>query len=83
VEFVRVAGPGEIEMRVFERGVGPTTSSGTGTCAAAAASIALRGLRAELLVRARGGTQCVNWAGGSTEMTLTGPADLIATGESF
>ena len=87
VEFVRVTGPNEIEIRVFERGVGPTTSSGTGTCASAAASIALRGLSTELLVRARGGTQLVAWPDPSqsspAEMTLTGPAELIATGEAF
>jgi len=87
VEFVRVAGPEEIEIRVFERGVGPTTSSGTGTCASAAASIALRGLSGDLLVRARGGTQLVAWSGPSqsnpAEMTLTGPAELIAAGEAF
>jgi diaminopimelate epimerase len=87
VEFVRVTGPNEIEIRVFERGVGPTTSSGTGTCASAAASIALRGLSAEMLVRARGGVQLVAWPGPSpsspAEMTLTGPAELIAVGEVF
>jgi len=87
VEFVRLASTEEIEIRVFERGVGPTTSSGTGTCASAAASIALRGLSEQLLVRARGGTQLVAWPGPSqsspAEMTLTGPAELIASGEAF
>jgi hypothetical protein len=34
VEFFRVTGLHEIEIRIFERGVGPTTSSGTGTSAA-------------------------------------------------
>lgn len=86
VEFVRIAGSQEIEIRVFERGVGPTTSSGTGTCAAAAASIALYGLSAELRVRARGGAQLASWPGPSpaaAEMTLTGPAELICVGEAF
>jgi diaminopimelate epimerase len=87
VEFVRVVNPEEIEIKVFERGVGPTTSSGTGTCASAAASIALRGVNGELLVRARGGTQVVSWSGPSqsspSEMTLSGPAELVAVGEAF
>lgn len=39
IEFVRPVGPSKIEVRVFERGVGPTESSGTG---AAAALVALR-----------------------------------------
>jgi diaminopimelate epimerase len=83
VEFVRTENSAQVEIRIFERGVGPTTSSGTGTCASAAASIALRGLQAELQVRAPGGSQSVNWTGGSSEMTLTGPAELIANGEAY
>jgi diaminopimelate epimerase len=83
VEFVRVKSSREIEIRIFERGVGSTTSSGTGTCASAAASIALRGLESELLVIAPGGSQLVTWLDVQSEMTLTGPAELIATGEAF
>ncbi len=83
VELVRIQGSDEIEFRIFERGVGPTTSSGTGSCASAAASIALRGLRGELVVRAPGGEQRVSWDGGSGEMALTGTAELIAMGEAF
>ena len=83
VEVVRVKSSREIEIRIFERGVGPTTSSGTGTCASAAASIALHGLEAELLVTAPGGSQLVTWPDAQSEMTLTGPAELIATGEAF
>ena len=83
VEFVRVIGTNEIEIRIFERGVGPTTSSGTGTCACSAAVIARYGAEPHLLVSAPGGAQRVEWAGGTAEMTLTGPAELIATGEAF
>ncbi len=43
VEFVRMINGDEIEIRIYERGVGPTSSSGTGTCASASAAIALRG----------------------------------------
>ncbi|HEX3438699.1 MAG TPA: diaminopimelate epimerase [Pseudacidobacterium sp.] len=83
VEFVRVSSPNEIEIRIFERGVGPTTSSGTGTCASAVATIARHGDAAHLLVRAPGGEQRVEWNGGESEILLTGPAELIATGEAF
>ncbi len=83
VEFVRVTGPKQIEIRIFERGVGPTTSSGTGTCASAAVSIAFHALKSELLVTAPGGQQQVSWPVASSEMTLTGPAELIARGEAF
>ncbi len=37
VEFVRVVGDRDLEMRVFERGVGETWSCGTGACAVVAA----------------------------------------------
>ncbi|HEY1496985.1 MAG TPA: diaminopimelate epimerase [Candidatus Solibacter sp.] len=81
VEFVRIVGRGEIEIRIFERGVGPTTSSGTGTSAAAGAAIALHGCTSPLRVFAPGGAQKVAWEGAGTELKLTGPAALIARGE--
>ena len=83
VEFVRVTDTDSIEIRIFERGVGPTTSSGTGTCATAAASIARRGLSSPLAVIAPGGEQRVDWVGERAEITLTGPAELIAFGEAW
>src|SRR5580693_4428130 len=61
VEFVRVLSPSEIAFRIFERGVGPTTSSGTGTCASSAAAMALRGVARELTAAAQGGAQTVVW----------------------
>lgn len=83
VEFVRVIDTNSIEIRIFERGVGPTTSSGTGTCATATAAIARRGLNPHLVVRAPGGEQRVDWAGDGREIMLTGSAELIATGEAW
>ena len=81
VEFVRLISASEIEIRIFERGVGPTTSSGTGTCASAAAAIAFCGGKWPMTVHAPGGSQTFEWAGSGTEMILTGPAELIAAGE--
>ena len=83
VEFVRVISTNEIEIRIFERGVGPTTSSGTGTCATAVATMVHRRSADHLLVWAPGGEQQVEWLGGESEILLTGPAELIATGEAF
>jgi len=83
VEFVHVIDTNRIEIRIFERGVGPTRSSGTGTCATAAATIARRGGSSHLVVRAPGGDQHVDWAGEESEITLTGPAELIAVGEAW
>jgi diaminopimelate epimerase len=81
VEFLHVAGPREIEIRIWERGVGPTSSSGTGSSAAATAAIALGLAGSPLTVVAPGGAQTVAWEGPGTELKLTGPAALIARGE--
>ena len=83
VEFVRIVNLNEIEIRIFERGVGPTASSGTGTSASATAAIALHGCHSPLTVLAPGGRQSVTWAGPGTELHLTGPASLIARGEAW
>ncbi len=83
VEFIHVLSPGRIAIRIFERGVGPTTSSGTGSCAGAAAAMLLHGCHRTLEVQAPGGTQTVSWPGDTAEMQLTGPAELISTGEAF
>jgi diaminopimelate epimerase len=83
VEFVRIHEPWEIEVRIFERGVGPTTSSGTGTSASAAAVIAFHQCTSPLSVIAPGGTQSVVWRGLGSELELTGPATLIARGEAW
>jgi diaminopimelate epimerase len=86
VEFVHVlAGESEpierIAIRIYERGVGPTSSSGTGTSAAATAMIGIYEAQHELDVFAPGGAQSVTWEGPGTALLLTGPATLIARGE--
>jgi len=83
VEFVRVRTAEEIEFRIFERGCGPTTSSGTGTCASAAAAIALRGASRTLTAVAEGGPQRVVWPVNDAQMMLTGPAEIVCRGRAF
>jgi len=81
VIFFRMISAGEVEIRIFERGVGPTTSSGTGTCASAAAAISFCGAKSPLIIHAPGGSQKVEWTGPDSEMILIGPAALVADGE--
>ncbi len=83
VEFVRIINEHEIKIRVVERGVGPTASSGTGTAAAATAALALRRCVSPLRVVAPGGAQTVAWGGPGKELFLTGSAALIARGEAW
>jgi diaminopimelate epimerase len=80
VEVVKVLGPGEIDVRFCERGVGETMSSGTGSCAAAVASIQAGRARSPVRVRSLGGAQTVEW---EREVFLTGPATLLCRGEFF
>jgi len=81
VEFVRVLNKGEISFRIYERGCGPTTSSGTGTCASSTAAIALHGCDTELTAHAEGGTQSVVWPSVGEPMRLTGPAEIVCVGK--
>jgi diaminopimelate epimerase len=83
VEFVRVLSEGRIAIRIYERGVGPTTSSGTGTCATASATMFDHGMAGSLMVSAPGGEQRVDWAGTQSELVLTGPAELVCQGEAW
>jgi diaminopimelate epimerase len=79
VEFVSVKSKNEIEVRFYERGVGETQSSGTGSCAAAMAAIAAGSAHSPVTVRAPGGAQMVRWQGET--LFLRGPAQLICRGE--
>jgi diaminopimelate epimerase len=80
VEFVTESAPGELRMRVHERGVGETRSCGTGTVAAVAAALHLAGqVTGESTVRVPGGTLAV--AINDEGSTLTGPAVLVGRGE--
>lgn len=78
VEYIVVRGPNEIEIRLFERGVGETESSGTGSCASAVAAIASHRVSSPVTVIAPGGSQTVRW---DKHVYLTGPATLVCRGE--
>jgi diaminopimelate epimerase len=80
VEYVVVRGTNEIEIRLFERGVGETQSSGTGSCASAVAAIASGRVASPVTVIAPGGTQTVRW---ENQVYLQGPVTLICRGEFF
>jgi diaminopimelate epimerase len=83
VEFVQARSNNEIAFRIFERGCGPTTSSGTGTCASSAAAIALRSVARELTAIAEGGAQRTVWPSSEAAMLLTGPAEIVCRGEAL
>ena len=80
VEYVVVRGASEIEIRLFERGVGETQSSGTGSCASAVTAIASGRVASPVTVIAPGGSQTVRW---EDQVYLRGPATLVCRGEFF
>lgn len=80
VEYVVVRGANKIEIRLFERGVGETESSGTGSCASAVAAIASGRVTSPVTVIAPGGAQTVRW---DEQVHLRGPATLVCRGEFF
>lgn len=81
IEFVQIVDTNSIEFRIYERGAGPTQSSGTGSCAVAVAAMTSRNMPRDLRVIAPGGEQRVRWA--DNGIYLTGSAALIACGEAW
>ena len=75
VQVVRVERPGEVKARVWERGVGETSASGTSAVAVAAAT---HRDGDEVLVRFPGGELRVRLADGRAY--LTGPAERLPRG---
>ena len=79
IEFAQVEGPQVVRILIWERGVGPTCSSGTGSCAALVAAAAFGGAGREADVIAPGGAQRVEWLDDS--VYLTGWAEILFDGE--
>jgi len=79
VELVAVDGKHDVRARFFERGVGETQSSGTGSCASAVAAMATGRALSPVKVHAPGGTQTVRTTG--NKVFLRGPARLLCRGE--
>ena len=78
VEFVEVERPDRVRILIWERGVGPTTSSGTGASASAVAAAAHGGASRVVDVVAPGGVQRVEWL--DDGIYLTGWAELLFEG---
>ncbi|MGB7592400.1 MAG: diaminopimelate epimerase [Terriglobia bacterium] len=79
VEFVNVISRKEIAVRFWERGVGHTLSSGTGSCAATVASILDGRTERQVRVQTEAGSLLVAWPENG-EIILTGPVERIAQG---
>ena len=82
VEFVKVISRKEIEVRFWERGVGETMSSGTGSCAAVVACVLNRRTGHQVRVVTPAGSLQVAWPA-KGNVILTGPVELVARGTYY
>ncbi|WP_286236645.1 diaminopimelate epimerase [Neptuniibacter halophilus] len=83
IGFMQVISRNEINLRVFERGVGETIACGTGACAAVVAG-KLRGeLDMPVTVHLPGGDLQIEWQGDGHPVIMTGPATTVYEGQIF
>jgi diaminopimelate epimerase len=78
VEFAKVESPGRVRILIWERGVGPTQSSGKGSCASLVAAAEFGGAVRDAEVVAPGGSQRVEWR--DDGVYLTGWAEILVDG---
>jgi diaminopimelate epimerase len=80
VEFVCVLGRGELRVRFWERGVGPTRASGTGSASAAVAAMLHGRVDRSVRVVCDGGVLEVEWPEGG-HVRQVGDVELLFTGD--
>jgi diaminopimelate epimerase len=80
VQLVRVDGPNELSVLVWERGVGETSASGSSAVAAAAAAVTNGWCESPVRIRMPGGELRVE-LDEENRITLVGPAEEICEGE--
>lgn len=81
VVFIKILDRENIEIRIWERGAGETSSSGTCSIAAAVASAFFDKTDRKVSVHAEGGTTEAGWRETDNEMLITGRADLAFCGQ--
>lgn len=81
IGFMQVVSEQEINLRVFERGVGETLACGTGACAAAVSGISSGHLKTPVKVNLPGGTLTIDWNQANGSVILAGPAKTVFHGQ--
>ena len=79
VEFIHVLNDREIEVRFWERGVGYSNASGTGSCGATVAAILNGKTGRRVTVHAKAGKLIVEWLQDG-RLKLTSTANIVAEG---
>ncbi|RLQ20990.1 diaminopimelate epimerase [Seongchinamella sediminis] len=78
--FMELVSDSEINLRVFERGVGETLACGTGACAAVVYGLSRGWLRDTVTVNLPGGKLSISWAGPGQPVIMTGPTASVFEG---
>ncbi len=81
VGFAQTVDPGQIKLRVFERGVGETLACGSGACAAVVVGRLREELDPEVTVELPGGKLEIQWEGRGHPVFMTGPATHVYEGQ--
>ncbi|USB34601.1 diaminopimelate epimerase [Paenibacillus sp. YPG26] len=80
VEFATVTSRDRVEMRVWERGAGPTLACGTGACATLVSSV-LNGVTDRAAwIGLKGGDLYIEWNAEDNHVYMTGPAAAVYQG---
>lgn len=80
VEFATVRSRKHIDMRVWERGAGPTLACGTGACATLVASVLNGYSDRRAMVSLKGGDLDIEWSEDDNHIYMTGPAEIVFEG---
>ena len=80
VHFLQVINQHTLEIRVWERGAGPTLACGTGACATLVAARLLGLSESEATVNLPGGPLEINWPDPEGSVFMTGPAAAVFDG---
>lgn len=78
--FAQWLHPGEIRLRVVERGAGETLACGSGACAAMAILRRSERVRDTVIVELPGGRLVIKWCGNEEPLTMKGPAAHVFRG---
>lgn len=79
VNLARCHGRGDIELAVYERGVGPTEACGSGACATAALLLRAGQVDSPVRVTQPGGGLVIHWSGDGP-IRMIGPARCVFDG---
>ncbi|SCW39666.1 diaminopimelate epimerase [Paenibacillus tianmuensis] len=80
VEFATVQRRDYADMRVWERGAGPTLACGTGACATLVAGVLTGQMDREAVISLKGGDLRIEWNESDNRVYMTGPAEIVFKG---